>query len=1150
MSCYYIFKNKTYTYSELVDYVNNTKDSLVELSPDELKEFAEGNIPKSIKSVSKRSYDRLIGTINKQTDSLRKRLIEFETATERKGYIPKEETINRIKDLQDKLNNLENVEKFFEIAKYVHNELDIIHNFLEGSLDGKIKPTFDYSKEEHIRVLLELNKQLDTYKELATALPEFTGFNEDIKSTAKDIDTLFKDINESIVEKTATYLENFISSESKQELSKDDIKDYLRESKDISIQELYLSGMSNSMDKLLSLLHKHVEEKRQEVYDRTNTWKSKIYDAQANLRKHNIENYDWMLQKDESGKLNGRFITNVNGLYYKTRKALFDKVKDEQGNKKEFIVKPENELTKEDRDYNLQLAKDKKEISNFLKAEVRNEDGSLVDGDNHKYIQEFKDERSKFEEYKYIKGEGNKWVQKAFVPGTIVNNQEITESEYNRLYTLFKRKYYTEPKLIYTPKPIYDRVKNTYYFDGSVMQKEVSYIKPDYVEVVTEKDGNISKYADKDYHKLMSDNTDTGKAKQAFYNFYVNSANDLLSKLPLSEQKRMKNNLFRIRGTIAKDISKDGIGFFNMVSKSIRKFINPDIIFSSRKLDEQGNIIEDVPIFFTGDFKSNKRIEYLNTQIAKLTEELRKNPKDNTLTKRLTTLKNSLLIEQNKLTIEELELDLSKALLMGAEMAENYDLMKQAETTLLVAKNMIKDKRFFKTNKAGEKEYIKGESNVQKRLDTYLRMIFYSNSEHNTSKINKILQNFNQFTAYKTLGLNPFSAINNYIMANINNRIEAFGKQFGYTNVHMNKAFGLVNGYVTSATWLDRFTKKDPYDNKPKNKFEAMLKKFNWIDKAHNDYDRGSFVNELLFSGISAGEFLAQSKSSIAKILATEVVSKDGTKSNLWDIYEFKDGELTIKDGYEFTDEQRRKLTVDIRNMNKMIHGNYSDHDKTALQESALGQTALQFKKWMFNFGKARFGNTYYDETVGNYQEGRYRTMWNFISFLHAGSIKDFNGIKQAFESLNDYEKSNLKKLQAEAIVWMSSVALYYIFDAIAEGIDDEDEELKFFVNFLKRQSDRVHGEIDAMINPASVYSSMKNPFASLTTAKAFGDVMVETIRTPFLYAIGEEEKAFYEKGPNKGRLKLAKELNDVIPVANLKNQYDAIMNSGNYYFR
>lgn len=1153
MSCKYIFKGKTYNFDELVDYITNTKDSLTELSPDELKSVAEGIIPEKIKTISNRSYDRLIGTINSQVEALRKRLISFETATERKGYVPKEETINRIKDLQDKLSKLEDVNKFFEIAKYVHNELDIIYNFVEGT-NSKGESNFHLDKEEHIRALLEIEKQLDTYKDLATAIPEFAEHDDSIKQASKDIDTLYKDITESITEKKTIYLENFIDYNSKQDLTKDDIKDFLKESKDISFQELYLSGMSNSMDKLLQLLQKHVEEKRQEVYDNTNKQVDEIIEKAEKLKKYGVTDYKWMLQTSPDGKNNGMFITNVGGKYYEDRRKAFDKLKDSLGNKKQYIIKPDNELTKEDKEYNLKLHAEKQELSMFLKAEGVDAEGNITDGANHKYTNEFKNDRSFFEYYGFNKEtKRNEWLQKPYSEGMIDSKgNSITEEQYNRLYTLYRRKYYTEPKLTYTLKRKYNEVKKTYETDGSVIQVEVTYVKPDYVEVITETNGKPNKYADDKYYKLMSDNSEAGKAKQEFYNFYVNKSNELLSKLPLDVQKQMKNKLFRVRGSLAKDMSSNGFGFMNMVKKSIRNFINPDVIFSSRKLDEQGNIIEDVPIFYTGEFKSNTKLARLNETLRVLQEKLRSNPKDNALLKRITNVKNSILIEENKLTPDELELDLSKSLIKAAEMAENYDIMKKAETTLLVAKNMIKDKRFFNINKAGEKEYIKGESNVQKRLDTYLRMIFYSSSESNNSKITKILQNMNKFTAMKTLGLNPFSSINNYIMANINNRIEGFGKQFGYSNLHLNRAFKIANQHVTSGAWLNKFTDKNPYTAKPKDKFQAMLKHFNWLEKDNSDLNKstGSFVNDMLFVGITAGEYLAQSKTAIAKLLATEITNANGDKTNLWDVFDFIDGKLTIKEGYTFTDEQRRKLAVDIRNMNKMIHGNYSETDKSALQESALGQTALQFKKWMFNFAKNRFGNTYFDETTGDYQEGRYRTMWNFITFLKAGGMRDFNSIRDAFNSLNDYEKSNLKKLQAEAIVWMSAVMLYYLFDAIAEGIDDDDEELKFVVNFLKRQSDRVSGEIDSMINPQSVYSSMKNPFAGLTTVKAFGDVIVQTTRLPFLYAIDEEEKAFYDKGPNKGRLKLAKELNDIVPVLNLKNQYDAIMNSGNYYFR
>lgn len=1151
--CKYIYKGKTYTYEELFDYVSNTKDSLVDLDINTVKGIAEGIIPESIKTISNRSYDRLKANIDKQIKSLRLRLENFEKAQDRKGYVPKEDTVNRIKDLQDTLNHTEDLNKFFEIAKYVDNELNIIHNFLEGEHNGK--RYFDMSKEEHMRALIEIEHQLNTYKELATALPEYQQYNDDIKSTANRIDIMFKDIVESIDEKKAAYMENFLDYNTKEQLSKDDIKSFLKESKDISFQELYLSGMSNSMDKLLQLIQKHVETTRQEVYDNTDKHLEDISKQANKLRSLGVKDFNWMLQKDDKGKLNGNFITKVNGLYYKVRNEMFNLLKEDDGKtKRQFIVKADNELTDSEKKHNLDLGADKRIVSNFFKAEL-NIDGQITDGEYHKYTDEFKNDRNIFEEFKFNPETKRKeWLKKPYIDGLVINGKEVSENDYNRLYKLYQRKYYTEPKLTYVLKNKYDKVKNTYYKDGTVTQIEVRHVKPEYVEVITNKDGKQTKFADKDYYKLMSDNSELGKVKREYYQFYVNKANELLSKLPLSEQKLMKNKLFRVRGNLSKDVTEKGFGFMKVVTNGIRKFINPDVIFSSRKMTEDGDLIEDVPIFFTGEFKDNKQIERLTNLIEIASNELKKSPSNPELVKKLAKLKNSLLIEQNKMTVDDLELDLNKSLSKAAYMAENYDLMKKAETTLLVARNLIKDKKFYKTNAAGEKEYIKeGQSNVEKRFETYLRMIFYSTSEANNSKVSKVLQNLNQFTAFKTLGLNPFSSINNFIMANINNRIEGFGKQYGYSNKHLNESFKITNAYVTSGAWLDKFKNKDPYDTKPKNKFEAMIKHFNWFEKDHSDVNKGSFVNDILFSGITAGEFLAQSKTAIAKLLATEITDTKGNKSNLWDVYEFKDGKLQIKEGYELNNNDKRKLTIDIKNMNKVIHGNYSENDKSALQEHALGQTALQFKKWMFNFAKNRFGNTYFDESAGQYMEGRYRTMWNLINFIKAGSMNDLLKVgawKNAISNLDDYQRSNLKKLQAESIVWMSSVMLYYLFDALAEGIDDEDEELKWVVNFLKRQSDRVSGEIDAMINPKSVYSSLKNPFASLTTTKEFGDVLVETTRLPFLYAIGKSEDAYYDKGPNKGKLKLAKELNDVIPVLNLSNQFDAIMNSGNYYFR
>jgi hypothetical protein len=329
-----------------------------------------------------------------------------------------------------------------------------------------------------------------------------------------------------------------------------------------------------------------------------------------------------------------------------------------------------------------------------------------------------------------------------------------------------------------------------------------------------------------------------------------------------------------------------------------------------------------------------------------------------------------------------------------------------------------------------------------------------------------------------------------------------------------------------------------------------MLKKFNWIDR-NQIIEDSSTISKVMFMGITGGEFIAQSNTAIAKLRSQMLTnSKTGEKLSIWEAHEFVDGQLKLKDGFEYSSNEKRALSVDIKNMNKIIHGNYSENDKVAMQEHALGQSAMQFKKWVYNFGKSRWGNTYYDESVGDYQEGRYRTFTNFISILKAGSMYDFNSIRNAFNSLEDYQKSNLKKLQVEGIYWMTTAVLMLLLESLAEGIDDDDKELKMMVNWLRKQSDRVGGELDAAINPKSISANLKNPVSGLRAAGDFGDLFVQLLKTPFNYAFGDEKDIYIQKGSNKGMTKLGKEFRDLVPVANLESQFDNLLTSGNFYFK
>ncbi len=1139
MACLYTHNGKTYSKEELIEYLkNNAREYDVKPDFSNIEEIIEkiAKEPLDKKNLDNRTLKRLRNLLAEEAKKITTRILIFESAKERKGYLPKEETINKLKDLKEDLSNLEDVEAFFKTADFMHKELAVTEDFLENN--------FDMTNSDHINFLLQIRTQLESYKELNSFLPSISDYNADIRKTASDINFMYNNVSERVEQILEEYMINFIKTNTKREVTKEEIIQLLKESKDIGFIEAKMGGMANSMDPLLQLLQRHVEKTREQVYENTNNWLDKIRVQGEKLKKAGVEGFDWMFQKAKDGKITGRILQRVSELYYKERRKILNLLKDEYGNKREFIYKPGEPLSEAEKQHNIKLGEDKKKVAAFFQAEDT-KSGVPIDGENHKYTDEFKQQRSMFEQF--IVGENgySEWTKKPFKPGSKLDTGEIlTEEKYDRLYKMYKRKYF-ETKQSF--KLVSQKVNGQTVYTGEVKEGISTYVKSEYVEIITEKGGQKTKFGDDEYYKLMNDKTPQGIARKEFFEFYKNTSNTLLDKLPLAIKQKMQGKMFRIRSTISKDIKS--IGVLNTLKKSIRQWVNPDVIFTSRELDEDGNYIEDVPIFYTGDLKSNEKLKGLNKKLEELRAELTKNPSDLKIVDKIKIVKNSILIEENKLTPEELETDMLKSLTKAAQMAENYDLMKGAESTLLIAQRVIQNKKFFKLNAAGQKDYLKDTSLVEQRMRAYMKMIFYSSSTANQTKTAKMIQNFNSFVAYKSLGLNPFSAINNTVMASINNRIEGFGRQFGFNNTHLNQAIKDTSSYISSFNFAKNLG-KDEYLKTPDNKFEAMLKKFNWIDN-NQIIDESSAISKLMFGGITGGEFYAQSNTAIAKLRSTMITnSKTGEKLSVWEAHEFVDGQLKLKDGFEYSPEQRRSLSVDIKNMNKLIHGNYSENDKVAMQEHALTQSVMQFKKWMYNFGKSRFGNTYFDETLGDYAEGRYKTFGRFISVLKAGAMFDYNSIKAAYNSLQDYEKSNLKKLQVEFIYWTTTAALALLLEGVAKGLDDDDDELKMLVNFLRKQSDRVGGELDAMVNPKSIYANLKNPVSGLRAASDFGDVLSQLVKTPINYLIDNDEGLYMQKGPNKGRLKLSKEIQDVIPVANLRAQFENLMISGNFYFK
>lgn len=1089
-----------------------------------------------------KDVEKIQKVVTNQIAALNKRINDLKQSAARLKGVDKADrnnTIEGLEDLLEELSELEIRDQFITLVDYSNTEMNRTLEWLNR--DAKDKG-FDPSKSVHRDTYLALGRQLDTYAGLN--VPQYAAKHSVLREKIVDINRIHAEIKEAMFDARDGVIKDLMK-ESSNEKFKDEknLEDYLRESNDIDGLQALLIDIDTSTDPLLGVIGKKYANSRQEVHELVSEFKERAFAAGRKLVDAGIEGFDWMVNKDT-----GNIITRLSDEW-KTKLAEVFSVTDglEVGDngkkvKRQYIKKDNSLLTDDERKHNIELAADKKTIAQFLRAEYWDKDlKQLVNGENKQYTKAFKAARDIHEVYE----EGG-WQKSA----------AVSDEDYNKYLKRYYGPKVTAWRLVYedeevetSPGKFITVTKPT----GEVEEYETRFVKDAYTEV-------NAKWNSKQYNSIMEND-----AQREFYEFYTEAYSELMDKLPADIAKRMDGKVLRIKDDFTTNLLSKKTSIIKRILSKLKEFIMPDIITNGRELDESGYPVNDIGIFYVGDLKSEKRIAQLEEEIASLT-----GLSDSDSKKRLAKLKNSLVIENNKLIPEQLKYDLVESLVQGMHMATNYDVMKSVESSLLIAQEYIHNKKFFKgvdkfgdpiKNADGEIEYKNEESKIEKRLGTWMRMIFYNNSQVNNTQLGKLASLGKRMTSLTLQGFNVFSAVNNIVTAEGNQVIEGFGGRF-YKNTNYHKASMMMGEHLTKAQWMshlfkqpDKYTSEKPYD-----KLTAIVEHFNFLEE-HND--RGGGIKQKqtplqyaksfnwMYALIEGGEYQAQVRSALALLDAT-TVKYEGAEVlaiSLLDAYEFDEsaGKLSLKEGVTFSDKDKREMTNKIRNMNKFIHGNYSSNDKVAIQESWYGELAYQFKKWIPNAARSRFSKQYYDESTGMENEGRYRAvvaMFNNITNLASA----FNG--EAYSKLNKLEQANMRKNAAELGMYATAIALYIIFDAIRNSIPPDDEKTRAAFNFLKKQADRSRGEIDFFLNPLQWYSQAKNPVAGLSIIKESGEFISAVAQVPFYTIQGKTEKLRYEKGINKGMLKTYKEGRDLVPGLRTLSQWDQLDITGNFFIK
>jgi hypothetical protein len=199
------------------------------------------------------------------------------------------------------------------------------------------------------------------------------------------------------------------------------------------------------------------------------------------------------------------------------------------------------------------------------------------------------------------------------------------------------------------------------------------------------------------------------------------------------------------------------------------------------------------------------------------------------------------------------------------------------------------------------------------------------------------------------------------------------------------------------------------------------------------------------------------------------------------------------------------------------IHGAYSDLERVALQQNALGSMAYMFRKFIVPGARRRWGSRRFEGRVDEYVEGNYISMIKFVKQIY----KDLRAHKavvlsRQWASMSDYEKANIVRATGEIV---ALIAIAVLAAVAVKFAGDDDKEDDVFWNFVAYQTLRLKAELLFFISPAQALKILRSPAASL-------GVINNTI-TLFTQLTGPGWQD-YQQGPWKDHMKIEKTLIDM----------------------
>jgi len=488
------------------------------------------------------------------------------------------------------------------------------------------------------------------------------------------------------------------------------------------------------------------------------------------------------------------------------------------------------------------------------------------------------------------------------------------------------------------------------------------------------------------------------------------------------------------------------------------------------------------------------------------------------------------------------------------------------------------------------------EARTVRKAKQWMKMVFYDNDKTTKKFMDKVSAGLIQVSSATYVAFNVFGNLNNYVMGRVNNAIEGLGGRYFGTKEHA-EAVALITTHGVEGMFQKIAEMGVSKNNKSPlpNKTLAFIDYLRMLDlksdmreTTRTEGDESYWQKFMNFGYIlqDAGEWNVQSKVGTAIVLSSKAWnSETGESKSLYHAMDYDNitGKMKIQEGFdqiqiygrtdkvEWNADSRRDLRNYIREVNKQIHGNYAKEDRMAIQQHALGQLGAQFHKWVAPAVKSRFRSEYFDENLG-WLEGRYITAFKFMAHT-VKTVRSMEDIQNAGANYKDYKgergrfaMANVQRTAAEVILMMMTYymksLLMHMWDCEGKGEECKADSFgKRLQNVALYQTDRLYKE-QVLFWPLApqayeqVMQMASSPIAATRSVGEIGAAISLSVRMPFYYLWNSEEEMladkefYYQKAPNKGKMRLGKEWGDVVPIWYTYNKWESFKKRKSFYIK